>query len=106
MDGAPERGEEPLTGVPPSATFPEDYRPLNSSRTSWAHVSSVVDPGDYGRILETLRAQEGALDLATRFDLARKAFAHTAAYDTAISAFLADQAQEAVRGCYTLQDGE
>jgi phosphoribosylaminoimidazolecarboxamide formyltransferase / IMP cyclohydrolase len=48
-----------------------------------AHVGIVVDPDDYGTVLDELRA-EGALTPATRRGLARKAFARTAAYDAAV----------------------
>jgi phosphoribosylaminoimidazolecarboxamide formyltransferase/IMP cyclohydrolase len=47
------------------------------------HVGVVVDPGDYRRVVEELR-RDGALRDETRRQLAAKAFAHTAAYDTAI----------------------
>ncbi|MGB7219324.1 MAG: bifunctional phosphoribosylaminoimidazolecarboxamide formyltransferase/IMP cyclohydrolase [Vicinamibacterales bacterium] len=42
----------------------------------------VVDPADYPRLLASL---DGKPSLALRFDLARKAIAHTAAYDAAIT---------------------
>ncbi len=48
-----------------------------------AHVGVVVDPADYGAVLDELRA-DGALGDVTRRRLARKAFAHTAAYDAAV----------------------
>jgi phosphoribosylaminoimidazolecarboxamide formyltransferase/IMP cyclohydrolase len=51
-------------------------------------VAVVTDPGDYGCILEELRAEGGRLCAATRFALAKKAFAHTAAYDAAIANWL------------------
>ena len=46
-------------------------------------VGVVVDPGDYGEVLEELR-RDGQLSGDTRRRLARAAFAHTAAYDAAI----------------------
>ena len=46
-------------------------------------VGIVVDPADYGPVLDELR-REGALSDETRRRLARAAFAHTAAYDAAI----------------------
>jgi phosphoribosylaminoimidazolecarboxamide formyltransferase/IMP cyclohydrolase len=49
------------------------------------HVSIVVNASDYGPILEEMRAHDGATILATRFDLAIKAYEHTAAYDGAIA---------------------
>ncbi len=60
----------------------------------------MTDPGDYGRILGELRASGGAISLGTRFDLCRKAFAHTADYDAAISSFFAGQDFESVSACY------
>ena len=49
-------------------------------------VAVVVDPGDYTSILSMLKADE--LDLEERRRLAAKAYAHTAAYDTAITKYL------------------
>lgn len=51
------------------------------------HVVVVVDPADYGPVLDELR-REGAVSAATRHRLARAAFAHTAAYDAAIVSWL------------------
>ena len=51
------------------------------------HVGIVTSPADYPVVLEELRAS-GTLSAATRRRLARAAFAHTAAYDAAIVAWL------------------
>ncbi len=51
------------------------------------HVGIVTSPADYPAVLEELRAT-GTLSAATRRRLAREAFAHTAAYDAAIVAWL------------------
>ena len=51
------------------------------------HVGIVTSPADYPVVLEELRAA-GSLSAATRRRLARAAFAHTAAYDAAIVAWL------------------
>ncbi|MGH9062492.1 MAG: bifunctional phosphoribosylaminoimidazolecarboxamide formyltransferase/IMP cyclohydrolase, partial [Acidimicrobiales bacterium] len=56
---------------------------LRAAAKNHAHVGVVVDPADYGRVLEELRAG-GSLSDETRRRLARAAFAHTAAYDDAI----------------------
>jgi len=56
------------------------------------HVGIIVDPLDYDGVLEELR--NGELSLATRRTLARKAFAHTAAYDAAIVAWLDNDVME------------
>ncbi len=57
-------------------------------------VGIVTTPDDYGSVLDELRAS-GSLGAATRRRLARAAFAHTAAYDAAIVAWL-DDTDEAV----------
>src|SRR5580700_6708721 len=51
------------------------------------HVGIVTSPADYAVVLEELRSS-GSLSAATRRRLARAAFAHTAAYDAAIVAWL------------------
>lgn len=53
------------------------------------HVGVVTDPADYGAVLAELRAGR-TLSEATRVHLARKAFAHTSAYDAAIVEWLDD----------------
>jgi phosphoribosylaminoimidazolecarboxamide formyltransferase/IMP cyclohydrolase len=59
---------------------------LRSAAKNYSSVAVVVDPADYGRVLDELRA--GGVSAATRFALAKKAFAHTAAYDGAIANYL------------------
>ena len=58
-------------------------------------VAVVVDPSDYAALAQELTATGGATLLATRRRLAQKAFARTAAYDAAISNWLADELGEA-----------
>ena len=48
-------------------------------------VNIVVNASDYGDILEEMQSNSGATSMATRFDLAIKAYEHTAAYDGAIA---------------------
>ena len=60
---------------------------VRAAAKSFEDVLVVVDPADYDRVLEALDGDGGA-DRRLRFELARKAFAHTAAYDAAISAAL------------------
>ncbi len=52
------------------------------------HVAIVTDPEDYNSLLAEMQTNGGAVSDATRFDLAKKAFSHTAAYDSAISNYL------------------
>jgi len=58
---------------------------IRSAAKNFKDVAVVVDPADYGALLDEARAQGGALSHETRARLARKAFARTAAYDAAIS---------------------
>lgn len=58
-------------------------------------VAVVVDPEDYRALIDELAATNGATRLATRRRLAQKAFARTAAYDAAISNWLAAELGEA-----------
>ena len=60
---------------------------LRSAAKNHAAVAAVVDPADYARILRELR-HSGEVSEATRFGLAAKVFAHTAAYDGAIANYL------------------
>ena len=62
---------------------------VRASAKNFLRVASVTDPSDYAKILSELKGNSGVLSLATRFALAKKAFAHTADYDTAISRYLA-----------------
>ena len=59
-----------------------------SAAKNFAHVGVVVDPTDYPALLAELQTSHGTLSPATRLRLAQKAFAHTAAYDGAISNYL------------------
>ncbi len=60
---------------------------LRAAAKNHAGVGVIVDPADYARVLEEMRASGGISD-ATRFALAKKVFAHTAAYDGAIVNYL------------------
>jgi len=61
---------------------------VRAAAKNHAHVGVVVDPSDYGAVLDELRAN-GTLSDETRRRLALAAFAHTAAYDAAIVEWLA-----------------
>jgi phosphoribosylaminoimidazolecarboxamide formyltransferase/IMP cyclohydrolase len=56
---------------------------LRAAAKNYRHVAAVVDPADYGPVVQALRA--GALTERFRYDLMRKVFAHTASYDLAIA---------------------
>ncbi|MDR2881417.1 MAG: bifunctional phosphoribosylaminoimidazolecarboxamide formyltransferase/IMP cyclohydrolase [Azoarcus sp.] len=61
---------------------------VRSAAKNYTGVAIVTDPADYAPILAEMRASHGALQLATRFDLAKKAFTHTARYDSTIANWL------------------
>jgi len=61
---------------------------VRSSAKNYAGVAIVTDPEDYAELLAEMQANDGALTLATRFGLAKKAFTHTARYDAAIANWL------------------
>ena len=60
---------------------------VRAAAKNHAHVTVVVDPGDYRGLLDDLAATQGATSLAMRQKLAAKAFAHTAQYDAMVSAY-------------------
>jgi phosphoribosylaminoimidazolecarboxamide formyltransferase/IMP cyclohydrolase len=61
---------------------------IRSSAKNHDSVAVVTDIQQYDSIVEELRTNEGALTLGTRRTLAAAAFMRTAAYDTAISAWM------------------
>jgi phosphoribosylaminoimidazolecarboxamide formyltransferase/IMP cyclohydrolase len=74
---------------------------IRASAKNFIRVASVVDPNDYGAIIDQLAAQDGCTSLDLRYRLACKAFAHTAAYDGAIADYLAARSEDQVHACYT-----
>lgn len=70
---------------------------VRASAKNSAYVSVVVDPDDYQVVLVELE-QDKKVSEATRRRLMRKAFAHTAAYDASISAWLSERDSEPFPG--------
>ena len=62
---------------------------VRSASKNFDSVSVVVDPTDYSKVLSELR--DGDTSIQTRKQLAVKAFAHTAAYDAAITKYLSGE---------------
>jgi phosphoribosylaminoimidazolecarboxamide formyltransferase/IMP cyclohydrolase len=60
---------------------------VRAAAKNFRDVLVVVDPADYERVLSALSDPAGP-SLALRFDLARRAFAHTADYDRMIATVL------------------
>jgi len=81
------------TAAKPDATFGEIIENidiggpsmLRSAAKNFEDVAIVTDVGDYAVLTEELAANSGGLSRETRWRLAQKAFATTAAYDTAIA---------------------
>jgi phosphoribosylaminoimidazolecarboxamide formyltransferase/IMP cyclohydrolase len=65
---------------------------IRAAAKNYHDVAVVTDPAQYTAVLEELRTHNGALGLTTRERLAAAAFARTAAYDGAISAYFAGRA--------------
>ncbi len=61
---------------------------IRSAAKNWQDVAIITSPADYQPILDELRVR-GVLSRETKWNLAKQAFATTAAYDHAISARLA-----------------
>lgn len=63
---------------------------LRAAAKNHRDVTVIIDPSDYPRILEEIQNQ-GQTSPETRHQMATKAFAHTATYDTAIAEYLKDE---------------
>jgi phosphoribosylaminoimidazolecarboxamide formyltransferase/IMP cyclohydrolase len=74
---------------------------VRASAKNFLRVASVTNAGDYPALLKELRASGGKLSLLTRYELARKAFKHTADYDAAVAAFLQSRGYDSMAGCYS-----
>lgn len=64
---------------------------VRSAAKNHRFVTVVVEPGDYGSVMDALQRGEGSVPGDLRRELAVKAFALTARYDAAISAWLFEQ---------------
>jgi len=61
---------------------------IRSAAKNFQDVAVVTSPADYSAITEEMAASGGELSAATKWRLAQKAFATTAAYDSAIASTL------------------
>ncbi len=68
---------------------------IRAAAKNHAYVTIVTDPAEYESVLEQMDANHGATTAELRGFLAREAYARTAAYDSAISDWLAEQQGEA-----------
>ena len=74
---------------------------IRASAKNFIRVASVVDPSDYAGIIADLKANQGSLSLDLRFQLAQKAFDHTAVYDRTIADFLKSKPAGDAKDCYS-----
>ena len=67
---------------------------LRSAAKNNERVTVVVEPEDYENVLSELKENKGETTPSLKRRLAVKAFAHTAAYDAAIAAYLSKNSEE------------
>lgn len=68
---------------------------VRAAAKNHAHVAIVVNPLRYKSIIEEMKESGGVISEETCGELAREAFAHTAEYDTMISAYLTSEEEHA-----------
>ncbi|RZB34416.1 MAG: phosphoribosylaminoimidazolecarboxamide formyltransferase / IMP cyclohydrolase [Desulfobacteraceae bacterium Eth-SRB1] len=73
---------------------------IRAAAKNFLRVAPVVDPSHYKTIVSEMKANNGQLSLRLRFNLAQKAFEHTAVYDRVIADYLSSRTIEDVKGCY------
>ena len=77
---------------------------LRAAAKNYIRVACVTDPADYAAFTAEMKAGGGSVSLKTRYSLARKAFAHVAEYDAAISKYLTALPYEKAAAGYTLEN--
>jgi phosphoribosylaminoimidazolecarboxamide formyltransferase/IMP cyclohydrolase len=60
---------------------------VRAAAKNYEFVGIITDPNDYATVISEMEQKEGCLTLATRKELAAKAFALTARYDKAIAGY-------------------
>jgi phosphoribosylaminoimidazolecarboxamide formyltransferase/IMP cyclohydrolase len=70
---------------------------LRAAAKNHADVTVIVDPADYPALLDELQAHNGATSAVFRGQLAAKAFAHAASYDTMVAGYLMQKWPQADR---------
>ncbi len=73
---------------------------VRASAKNYLRVASVTDPLDYPVLTNELAAHNGTIGLDTRFRLMKKAFQHTAEYDTAIARFFTTRTWKEIESTY------
>ncbi len=71
---------------------------VRAAAKNYPDVAVIVDPADYAPVADEMAANKGALSAATRWRLARKAFARVAAYDSAIANWMGANSDDDPQG--------
>ncbi len=71
---------------------------VRATAKNHAHVSIVVNPEDYQTVLTEMSNNDGCVSPAARFQLAVRAFEHTAKYDGMIANYLGDIQADGSKG--------
>ncbi len=71
-----------------------------ASAKNFIRVASVCNPANYEALINEMKENKGCLSYKTRFELAKTSFAHTAAYDSAISKYLESLSDDFVAAPY------
>ncbi|UJP05514.1 MAG: bifunctional phosphoribosylaminoimidazolecarboxamide formyltransferase/IMP cyclohydrolase [Nitrosomonas sp.] len=61
---------------------------VRAAAKNYRKVTIITDPADYAPLIQALDENNGSTRLEMRFELAKKAFTHTALYDSTISNYL------------------
>jgi phosphoribosylaminoimidazolecarboxamide formyltransferase / IMP cyclohydrolase len=61
---------------------------IRAAAKNFKYVTVVIDPADYSRVMEEMKAHEGETSEGFRFYLAKKVFQTTSEYDKAIYTYL------------------
>ena len=67
---------------------------IRAAAKNFVHVTVLCNPDTYSDYLNQLRQSDGEISQEFRYNAAKQAFSHTAAYDQAISAYFANSALE------------
>lgn len=76
---------------------------IRASAKNYLRVASVTDPADYASIAAEIKETGGVISLASRLKLMKKAFAHTADYDAAISGYFAGKESNVIESLYDIR---
>ncbi|MAG13224.1 MAG: hypothetical protein CMN78_01370 [Spirochaetales bacterium] len=75
---------------------------LRAAAKNFLRVAPICEPQDYSRIVDQLKRGAGRLTVTDRLTYAKKAFAHTAEYESAISAYFANVAAGEITDTYKI----